>query len=208
VTAGSPIASTLIGWGFGERTRDRAPSSRSPLPTNTLPDDPVTHDPGTRVDYDAASQVDFYKVSFPAGGDKSLGIGWGLTGGMNRSYDVGMRFYFCANTDASCNNPVRSQFLGYASGTDYPWYSSLAAPVGPFQVFTFDQAAGKFDMNPQMCVCIDSAYTGAGFFYVEVQAQDRTSYSDTTATLNLPVGAYPPSGSSCPSPCAFVSKAL
>jgi hypothetical protein len=192
------VTTTILGWGFGERTRDPAPNSLRLLPTY-WPDEPRD---AARIDYDAASQVDFFQIPVSSG-DHSLDISWIISGSNSRSYDIGIRFHFCE--DPACSSMVESPgFFGYAGGQDYPWFSTLDNPQPQRDVFLKTTPAGTFTVNPAMCYCIDNAYTAAGKFFIEVQAQDRTRYDDATTTINLTAGAYPPSG--CPPTCAWAAK--
>ncbi len=197
----SGSVSTVLGWGFGERTGNPAANNIAVLPTNANPPDPVTHDPGQRIDYDAASQVDFYKVALSGTVDQNLNISWTVAPGTgqsagSRSYDVGLRLHFCA--DAACSTLVSSGF--FDTGTSYgPWFNTATSV--PY--FTFAKDSGTVTMNSTVCPCVDSAYTASQYFYVEVQAQDRTSYVDSQTTLNVSTSAYSCSGAGSTA-CGFV----
>lgn len=222
ISAGSP-ATTVLGWGFGRTTWAQAPNHLRLLPTNTKCATINQREECWRVDYDAAAQTDFFKVDFEAGAsDRSLGFRWSIAPAAgqssgSRSYDLGMRFHFCS--DSTCSSTVASRFLGYTSGKGYPWYGDKEdlTPSGypaatPETWFTFDQSAGQILVAPVQCACIDAAYAAAGYFFVEVVAQDRTSYADSQAAVQFDVGSYPGSATddagksfTCPSPCQFVA---
>ncbi len=231
VTAGSP-AVTVLGHGHGQPTLSagRGANGLQPIPRSS-------------GDYDAQTDSDFFVVSFtppppppePDGGwpvdDAGMPVDAGLeptpvaldldwvippTGNQRageRSHDVSMRLHFCETPDCNSLVPLTS-YIGYRDGTGNVWYrADLTPPMPEQRGFDFNQNAGTFRVRDSACLCIDGQYAAAGKLFVELRADNRSSYEDVDVRLNVGVGAYPKSFTddsgaqrTCPEPCRFVAR--